>query len=103
MNATEMINDLSALMELQLKESPSIKINTTSAPRSLIGQLVRQQYIPSHQNAPDDSKWLVEGEGDCQPVPDTTIHIIDLLGLYDSRNNTIILYDLLIRLCGRRR
>lgn len=43
-------------------------------------------------------KWLVEGEGDCQPDP--SIHIIDLLGVYQNRNNKVILYDLLIKLCS---
>lgn len=99
MNPTEIINDLSALMGLRLQETPSIEIDSKSAPRRLIGQLVRQKYIPSYQTAPDDLKWLVEGEGDCQP--DTTIHVIDLLGVYDSRKNKIIIiYDLLIKLCS---
>jgi len=98
MSSTEYIDALCYLMGLQLQEEPSIEINTKSAPRRLIGQLVRQKYIPSYQTAPDDLKWLVKGEGDCQPV--TSIHIIDLLGIYDSRKNKIIIYDLLIKLCS---
>ena len=98
MSATELTNELASLMGLQLGELPSIEMNQKSAPRRLIGQLVRQNYIPSYQNAPDDLKWLVKGEGDCQPDP--SIHIIDLLGVYQSRNNKVILYDLLIKLCA---
>ncbi len=98
MNTTELINELASLMGLQPGELPSIEINQKSAPRRLIGQLVRQNYIPSYQDAPNDLKWLVEGEGDCQPDP--SIHIIDLLGVYQSRNNKVILYDLLIQLCA---
>lgn len=98
MNSIDIMNTLSALMRLQLQKKPSIEINTKSAPRRLIGQLVRKKYIPSYQSAPDNLKWLVKGEGDCEP--DTSIHIIDLLGVYDSRENKIILYDLLIKLCS---
>lgn len=98
MNTTELTNELASLMGLKFDEPPSVEINEESAPRRLIGQLVRQNYIPSYQNAPDDLKWLVEGEGDCQP--DTSIHIIDLLGVYQSRNNKVILYDLLIKMCA---
>ena len=94
----ELMKSLSILMGLQVNDLPSIEINQKSAPRRLIGQLVQQNYIPSYQTAPDDLKWLVEGEGDCQP--DTSIHIIDLLGVYDSGKNKIILYDLLIKLCS---
>ena len=98
MNTTELINELAFLMGLESSELPSIEINQKSAPRRLIGQLVRQNYIPSYQDAPDDLKWLVKGEGDCEPDP--SIHITDLLGVYQSRNNKVILYDLLIQLCA---
>ncbi|MDE0085305.1 MAG: hypothetical protein OXU23_06305 [Candidatus Poribacteria bacterium] len=98
MNTTELTNELVSLMGLRPGELPSVEINKKSAPRRLIGQLVRQNYIPSYSDAPDALKWLVEGEGDCQPDP--SIHIIDLLGVYQSRNNKVILYDLLIQLCA---
>ena len=98
MNTTELTDELGSLMELKLEKLPSVQTDQTSAPRRLIDQLVRQNYIPSYRNAPDDLKWLVEGRGDCEPGP--SIHIIDLLGIYQSRNNKVILYDLLIRLCA---
>ena len=85
-------------MRLHPGELPAVEINKKSAPYRLIGQLARQNYIPSYQDAPHDLKWLVEGEGDCQPDP--SIHIIDLLGVYQSKDNKIILYDLLIQLCA---
>lgn len=91
-------NKLSSLTGLTLERLPSVKTNTKSAPRKAIGQLVRQEYIPSYQDAPEDLKWLVEGEGDNQI--DKNIHIIDLLGVYKSNTNEIILYDLLIKLCS---
>ena len=99
MNTTELTNELASLMGLQLGELPSIEINQNSAPRRLIGQLVLQNYVPSYEEAPDDLKWLVERRHwDYQPDP--SIHIVDLLGVYQSRNNKVILYDLLIKLCA---
>ena len=98
MNTTELTNELASLMELRPGELPSVEIKKKSTPHRLIGQLVRQNYIPSYQDAPDDLKWLVEGEGDCEPDP--SIHIVDLLGVYQSGKNKVILYDLLIQLCA---
>ena len=98
MNTTELINELASLMGLRPGELPSVEIDKKSAPSHLIGQLVRQNYVPSYSDAPDALKRLVEGAGDCQPDP--SIHIIDLLGVYQSGNNKVILYDLLIQLCA---
>ena len=98
MNIKELTNKLAFLMGLRLGELPSVEINKKRPPRHLIGQLVRQNYIPSYSDAPDDLKRIVKGEGDCEPDP--SIHIIDLLGVYQSGNNKVILYDLLIQLCA---
>lgn len=98
MNTTDLTNELASLMGLHPGELPAVEINKKSAPYRLIGQLARQNYIPSYQDTPDDLKWLVKGEEDCQPDP--SIHIIDLLGVYQSGNNKVVLYDLLIQLCA---
>lgn len=98
MNINKLADDLSSLADLKIQTLPNVVVNTESAPRELIGQLIRRGYIPSYQSAPEDLKWLVEGEGNCQP--DKTINVIDLLGVYINNTNKIILYDLLIRLCS---
>lgn len=98
MKITEITAKLSSLTELTLESLPTVTVNIKSAPRQVIGQLVRQKFVPSYQEAPEDLKWLVKGEGDNSI--DETIHVIDLLGVYKSNTNEIILYDLLIRLCS---
>jgi len=92
------IQKLAALMDLTVDTPPAVEINSKSAPRSIIGQLVRQGFIPSHRDTPDNLKWLVEGEGDCNPEP--TIHIIDLLGCYRPHEDKVIVYELLVHLCA---
>lgn len=91
-------NNVSHLMALTLKNYPSIEINTKSAPRILISQLVRQKFVPSYENTPEDLKWIVKGEGDCNI--DDSINIIDLLGTYNSSKNKITIYTILIKLCS---
>jgi len=98
MHPPDEVQKLAALMDLTVDNPPAVEINSKSAPRSIIGQLVRQGFIPSHRDAPDNLKWLVEGEGDCNPDP--TIHIIDLLGCYRPHDNKVIVYELLVHLCA---
>lgn len=98
MHPSDEIQKLAALMELSVDNPPAVEINSKSAPRSIIGQLVRQGVIPSHCDAPDNLKWLVQGEGDC--TPDPTTHIIDLLGCYRPHDNKVIVYELLVHLCA---
>jgi len=94
----ESINKVAQLIELKIIEKPQITVNEKSAPRSGIGQLIVNGFIPSYQEAPQDLKWLVEGEGDVER--DTSVSILDLLGVYKSEKNEIILYDILIKLAS---
>lgn len=98
MHPPDEIQKLAALMELTVDNPPAVEINSKSAPRSIISQLMRQGFIPSHRDTPDNLKGLVEGEGDCNPDP--TIHIIDLLGCYRPHDNKVIIYELLVHLCA---
>lgn len=95
MSQSQEMQRLAALMTLKIDDPPVVEINSESAPRRIIGQLVRQGFVPSHRDAPENLKWLVEGEGDCNPDP--SIHILDLLGCYRPGENKVIIYDLLIQ------
>jgi len=86
------------LMGLRGGEMPSVVFETKSAPRRVIGQLVRRGFAPRHEDAPENLKWLVEGEGDVRP--DETTSLEDLLGVYESEGNRAVVYDLLVRLCA---
>lgn len=88
------------LMGLRGGEMPSVVFETQSAPRSVIGQLVRRGFAPRYEDAPEDLKWLVANEGDVRP--DETLSLEDLLGVYQSEGNRVVVYDLLVRLCAFR-
>lgn len=85
-------------MGLRRGEPPSVVIDSTSAPRRAIGQLVRRGFAPRYEDAPEDLKWLVKGGGDVRP--DETTSVEDLLGVYESDENRVVVYDLLVRLCA---
>jgi hypothetical protein len=85
-------------MGLRGGEMPSVVFETKSAPRRVIGQLVRRGFAPRYEDAPEDLKWLVANEGDVRP--DETTSLEDLLGVYESEGNRVVVYDLLVLLCA---
>ena len=99
MDSKDILSKLHDLMDLKPDVVPSIVIDTKSAPRTVIGQLVARKAVPSYQEAPDDLKWLVPREGDCEV--DSGTGVLDLLGIYDSHKRRVVLYDLLIGLCSQ--
>lgn len=99
MEIQKLADKLLSLTELKIQNLPLVKYGTIM-PRHLVGQLIVQGFIPSYDSAPEELKWLVESKIEFDYQPDKTIHVLDLLGVYKSYSNVIILYKQFIKLCA---
>jgi len=91
--------ELLPLMQLCEGQVPVVEVNRKSAPRKIIRNLLGRKAIPTQQRAPEDLRWLVEGEEPCRDHIES-VGILDLLGEYIPGSKKVILYDLLIHLCA---
>ena len=92
--------DLSRFIGLKQSEDPKVAINEKSAPRQAVIDLVCAGLMPHHSEVPEDMIHLVrraEERGRFKVAG----CVVDLLGIYESTKNRVILYDQLIRECAR--
>lgn len=97
----EMTKDLSQFIGLKHTEDPKVEIDEKSVPEQSMMDLVCARLMPHHSEVPEDMIDLVR-RAEKRGRFLVASCVVDLLGKYEHWSNRVILYDQLIRECGRK-